>query len=393
MAGRKLKVGIIGANWTGQYHIPVWRLIPDVEVVAICTASKATAEAAAAKYGVERAYWDYRKLCEAPDLDIITCGTSPQTRYDMVLTALENNKHVYNCIPFATDAAKGKHMLDLLRAKDRVGAIDAQWRWAPAIQRMKEMIAEGKLGRLFHVTVHLQLSFVEHDGFRYPHLVMSPTSDRPYWWNLKAAAGSSAWRHSGSHSLLLLMYLFGEIEEIVGGTQRYMDEYIFPNGERVRPEVADHSMALLRFKNGGTANIVTSWATPDGPGFFMQAEGSKGRFVARDTDYCFCDAGTTTLFYGDTRQRNHMGETGSMVDLPERLFNYPGSPYTKQNTPMYLIGLTWLFDDFARVIRAGAGQPSPSFEEAYHVQLCIEAMERSQKTRSWVRIADMEATL
>lgn len=393
MEHKKLKVGIIGANWTLNYHTPVWRMVPDVEVVAVCTAHTDTAEAAAREFNIPKAYSDYREMARDPDIDIISVGSSPDTRYGMVIAALEGGKHVYNCIPFAVDAAKAKHMRDLQRAKGRVGVVDAQWRWSPAMQQMKEMIAQGALGEFFTANIHLQLPFFDYDGFRYSIVQMSPTANRAYMWTTQASSGASAWRNFGMHTTLNLMHFFGEVEEAVGITETFVKDFHFPDGTRVRPQTADHGMALLRFKNGGIANIHVSWAAADGPGYFLQVMGSKGRFVARDSDLCFCDASSTTLFYGDTRLRDHMGERGSLVELPDRFFEVPGTPFSKSNAPMYKIPLSWMFRDMARVIRTGSGDGSPSFDEAYHAQCVVEAVEQSWKTRRWVRISDVQGAL
>src|SRR5438552_10266042 len=98
----KLRVGIISANWGAYAHLPAWRTLPDVEVAAICTAHEETARAAAAQHGIAKPYWDYRRMFEDRDLDLIDIGTRPSLRNDMVCAALMAGKHVYNCIPFAT---------------------------------------------------------------------------------------------------------------------------------------------------------------------------------------------------------------------------------------------------------------------------------------------------
>jgi len=112
MTDRKLRVGIIGANYTLIAHSHAWRAIPGIELAAVCTAHQETAEAAAKEYGIPKAYWDYRKMAEDKDLDIITVGTKPSQRFDMVMHALENKKHVYNCLPFATNVHDAKAMRD-----------------------------------------------------------------------------------------------------------------------------------------------------------------------------------------------------------------------------------------------------------------------------------------
>jgi predicted dehydrogenase len=52
-----LRVGVIGANW-GLNHVGAWRAVPGVEVTALCTSRRGTAEAAARESGVARAVWN-----------------------------------------------------------------------------------------------------------------------------------------------------------------------------------------------------------------------------------------------------------------------------------------------------------------------------------------------
>ena len=53
-----LRVGIVSANWGAMAHLPAWRAVPGIEVSAICTSRRETAEAAAARFGIGRAFWD-----------------------------------------------------------------------------------------------------------------------------------------------------------------------------------------------------------------------------------------------------------------------------------------------------------------------------------------------
>ncbi|MEJ0045327.1 MAG: Gfo/Idh/MocA family oxidoreductase [Rhodospirillales bacterium] len=240
-----LKVGIVGANWT-LFHAAAWRNVPGVEVAAICTAHQETAEAAAAENGIPNAYWRLEDMLANPELSIINVGTRPSQRYDMVMAALAAGKHVYNCLPFATDAARATQMHELQRARGLVGAVDAQWRWTPAIRRMKELIEEGAIGEFFTATIHLQLALYDYDDLIYTQCTLSGTT-KPYHWLTQSASGASAWRNFGSHTILNLMYLFGEIEEIVGTTNTFVKELRFPDGTEIRPDTDDFRPGIAAF--------------------------------------------------------------------------------------------------------------------------------------------------
>jgi len=377
---KPLKVGVIGANWT-LFHAAAWRNVPGVEVAAICTAHQETAEKAAAENNIPTPYWRIKDMLADPTLDIINVGTRPVQRYDMVMAALAAGKHVYNCLPFAVDAVKAAAMRDSQLSRGLVGAVDAQWRWTPAIRRMKELIDQGAIGEFFTATIHLQLALYDHDDLIYTMCTHSGTT-KPYLWLTEAASGASAWRNFGTHTILNLMYLFGEVEEIVGTSATFVKEMHFPDGARVRPQTDDFGLALLRFRNGGLANINVSWAMADAPGYFLEVCGSKGRLVARDAG--FCDS-TTTLCYGGTRP----GESGGPVDIPDRLFTVEGTQFSRDNAPIFIVPLTALLADMARVIRVGAGDASPSFAEACHAHRAVEAAVLSKHTKSWVRVDDV----
>ncbi len=381
---QKLRVGVIGANWTGTMHVPAWRLLPDVEVTAICTSREQTAREAAEQFKIERPYWSVDEMVQDKDLDIIDVGTKPSQRYDMVMAALAAGKHVYNCLPFATSAAKAIAMRDAARERNLVGAVDAQWRWTPAIRRMKEIIDEGGLGAFYTATIHMQLPMYRQNDATWT-MCMQSTTTKPYLWLAEASSGASAWRNFGSHTILNLMYLFGELEEVVGVTETFTKQMRFPNGAEVRPETPDFGLALVRFKNGGLANINVSWAMVDAPGYFLEVSGSKGHMVARDPG--FCDA-RTTLYYGDAKFKV-FEPTGTLVDIPDRLYEVEGTPFSKANAPPFMVPLGNLFADMASVIRSGERDASPSFAEAAHAHCAVEAVVHSMATKGWVRVADM----
>ncbi len=63
------RVGIIGANWTLKVHGSAWRSLPGVEVAAVCTAHRETAEAAAKAFSIARAYWSNDDLVKRGKTD------------------------------------------------------------------------------------------------------------------------------------------------------------------------------------------------------------------------------------------------------------------------------------------------------------------------------------
>lgn len=211
MVDKPIKIGIISANWALKVHGAAWRMLPGVEVAAICTAHRETAEAAALAFNVPRAYWSIADLIADEDLDIIDVGTRPSFRHPMVMAALGAGKHVYEALPFAVDVERAEQMRDAQLASGRVGVVDAQFRWVPAAQHMKKLIENGFVGRPLGFNVQLFLPLHRHDGFLYTHCAYPGGGLAPYKWLAEKSSGASGWRNFGTHAMLLLTHLLGEI--------------------------------------------------------------------------------------------------------------------------------------------------------------------------------------
>ena len=71
------------------------------------------------------------------------------------------------------------------------------------------------------------------------------STPQPYLWIAEESSGASVWRNFGSHMMLLLVYLFGEIEEIVGRTSNCLKRWEGPDGTDLEVQTADTVSALL----------------------------------------------------------------------------------------------------------------------------------------------------
>jgi predicted dehydrogenase len=385
MASKKVKVGIISANWSLQVHGAAWRMLPDVEVAAICTAHRETAEAAAAAFNVPRAYWSVADLVADPDLDIIDVGTRPAFRHPMVMAALGAGKHVYEALPFAVDVRRAEAMRDAQLAAGRVGIVDAQFRWVPAVQHMKKLIDDGFLGKPLGFNVQLFLPLHRHDGFVYTHCAFPGGHLQPYKWLAEKSSGGSGWRNFGTHSMLLLAHLLGDVTEICGCLSTGIERWDLPDGSKLRAENDDLGSAVLRLANGATGTVQAGWCVPDTAGFRFEVWGDHGRMLLQDPS--FGDGVSARLFAGDASPVPYGTQSGTWLDIPAPLYAVPGTPLSKENAPPFMVPMAWMFHDMLRTIREG-GPGSPNFTEAARVQRAIEAMAVSHAERRWVRLDD-----
>jgi predicted dehydrogenase len=369
-----LRVGIISANWGVVAHLPAWRSLEGVEVKAICTSRPETARQAAETYGFERAYHDYREMAADPDLDLIDVGTRPPLRYGMVMSALQNGKHVYNGIPFAPSLQTARDMIAAREKAGTVAAVDAFTQAVPALVRMKEMIEAGDIGEVqgFRAAIDLPL-FTE-----------ARTNVPGYTWFADPANGCSAMRNNGSHVLHLLVHLFGRIESVVCDQSMQLKSWPMADAEPITPQVPDTAFAILKFASGLTGQLDSVWCMVDGEGFRLEVWGTKGRLVA--TAPLFPQAFDTKLFVSEN---GFLGQRSQKaVEIPERLKTVRGSAVHADEISIARFPMASVFRSICDEIE-GQGKAAPDFAQALHVQEVVEAAALSSAEGRWIKLADL----
>lgn len=366
-----LKVGIISANWGAFAHLPAWRSLPCVEVVGICTSRQESAERAATQFDIPRPFWDAAAMAADPGIDIVDVGTRPTLREGMVLECLKHQKHVYAGIPQAAGLDGARAMHEAWRESGVSAIVDAYAEWLPAHQRAKAMLDDGYLGRPFGGTCIFNLSLFNQlqPGF-------------PYNWFGQAGQGVSAVRNMGSHALHMLVFLFGQVEEVVAHDARLLDEWRSIDGKTViAAETNDFADMLLRFRSGLVLQFQVCWNAPVGQGWHLDVFGSVGRMVARGE--LFPTPRGTTL---------HAGKVGEMslgpVELPEEMFADPNIGITADTPVEASYGMAFAMRSMVEEI-AGRGIARPSFEQAWQVERIQEAVRRSSAERRWVKIDEI----
>jgi predicted dehydrogenase len=304
----------------------------------------------------------------------------------MVLAALAGGKHVYDALPFAIDAQRARAMLDAQRHHQRVGVVDAQFRWVPAGMHMKSLIDEGFLGEPLGFNVQLLLPVYQYDGNRHPHAVWPEGGLTPYLWLADKSSGAGGWRNFGTHSTLFLTHVLGEVEAAAGVVATGLKSWQLPDGSELRPQTEDLGSAILRLKNGAIGNMQCGWSVPDAAGLRVEVWGDRGRLLL--VDPTFGDGVSARLYAGDARKHSYGQEAGQWLDIPAALYDVPGTPLSKQNAYPYMVSMAWMFHHMLKSIESGS-EGSPSFAEAYHAQCVVDAVAQSHQTQRWVRIDEV----
>ena len=145
----KLRVGVIGAGrWAASAHLPGFTRSPLSEVVAICDLDRDLAEKRAREFDIPDVYTDFETMLAREDIDVIdvcTRGSSADRDNHEVLAfaALEANKHCLCEKPVAHNYKRTWEAHRLAESKSLKTKVGLTFRYAPAMQYMRELITEG----------------------------------------------------------------------------------------------------------------------------------------------------------------------------------------------------------------------------------------------------------
>jgi predicted dehydrogenase len=150
------KIAVIGHTGRGDYGHgidTVWLDLPQCEIVAVSDANESGRAAAVKRLTVDgkqpSAFADYREMLDKTKPDIVAvCPRHLGEHRDMVVAAVERGAHVYMEKPFCRTLAEADEMVAAIEKHNRKLAIAHQTRYSPKLHVVREMIEEGKLGKL-----------------------------------------------------------------------------------------------------------------------------------------------------------------------------------------------------------------------------------------------------
>jgi predicted dehydrogenase len=260
-----LRVGIVGWGWMGHVHARAYArlgqhyrdtpLKPILVAVADDAADDRLANAVDT-FGFRNTYGDWRDLVARKDLDVVSVTGPNFIHREVAVAAAEAGKHVWVEKPAGRNATETRAIRDAVRANGVQSAAGFNYRNVPAVEMARQLIADGRLGRINHVYIRLLADYAAHP-------------DGALTWRFKTEwSGSGVLGDLASHGVDLGRYLIGEITSLICEEATFISHRPqvsitashFSRGsggpmEAVENE--DYIAALLRF-GGGARGILES---------------------------------------------------------------------------------------------------------------------------------------
>ena len=251
---KKLKIGIVGLGYMGNYHMRSYLANPRCSVFAVCDIDEKGAMHKMKELNCTAKYFsDYDMFLE--QVDAVSICSPNHMHASQSIAAAKAGKHVLCEKPMATSLEDAQRILAAVEKAEIKFMVGYHRRFNPISQQSKKMVQRGDLGRIF---------FAECDYLDYIPLEL------PIWSSLKNQRFSGSLFHAGAgHCVDLLRWIVGEIIEVTA----FKDIYV----RDVATE--DTAIALYRFKNGAIGKCQFSLCSIRPFKFSLSLYGKKGTIV------------------------------------------------------------------------------------------------------------------
>ncbi len=270
-------VGMLGYAFMGKAHTNGLKKIPYMmyppaavpKLVAIAGRTEDAVKTAALRYGYEKYYTDWRAMIEDDDVDVFD-NTGPNNAHaEPSIAAAKAGKHVFCEKPLARTGEEAKAMLDAVQKAGVQHMVAFNYRFVPAMVVARDLIASGKLGKVYHIRAQYLQEWIMD-----PEFAM-------VWRLRKEVAGSGAIGDLGSHIIDIARFLLGsEPNRVMAMTKTFIEERPDGEGGTAKVDVDDAFISLMEFDNGALGTFeATRFAQGRKNALSLEVNAEKGSFT------------------------------------------------------------------------------------------------------------------
>jgi predicted dehydrogenase len=373
-----LRVGLIGYGFMGRTHSNAFRKVNnffdlDYKPVlkAVCARDEAKARTFAEKWGYESVESDWRRLIERDDIDLIDIASPNNTHAEIAIAAAKAGKMIMCEKPLSMDGPEGKKMVQAIEKARVPNMVWYNYRRVPAVTLAKQLIEEGKLGRIFHY----RAKFLQ-DWTISPEL---PQGGAGLWRLDAKVAGSGVTGDLLAHCIDTAIWLNGSIDKVNAMTETFVKQRKHNlSGKMEKVAIDDACAFLARFKNGSLATFEST----------RYARGHKAL-------YTFEINGEHASIAWDLHDLHRLqyfdhADEGRVRGWRSIHVTDSDQPYMKNWwVPGLQIGYEHTFvhqvADFLQGLSSGK-PAAPSFRDALETQYVCDAVLKSAKSERWQKV-------
>ncbi|MDH2444887.1 Gfo/Idh/MocA family oxidoreductase [Amnibacterium sp. CER49] len=261
----RIGVGLIGVGWMGRLHARAYRAVsehyPELDALPVLVSAadevQANVDEAVQRLGFARGTTDYREVLADPQVDVVSICAPNLLHRELALAAAAAGKPFWIEKPMGRDAGESADIHDAVERTGLVTCVGFNYRNAPAVQKARELIRSGALGRITTVQVRLLADYAAD-----PRGALT-------WRFLRDRAGSGVLGDLLSHGVDLAQLLVGRVASVTAATETFIPERPRPSGAAASHfsagagapgavENEDWAAMLVRFGSGALGTFEAS---------------------------------------------------------------------------------------------------------------------------------------
>ncbi len=244
---QQVRMGVIGCGSIAEIaHFPSIARSKEAKLVAVCDASSERAKAAAAKWGAEQSFTDYRQMYDSAKLDAVVIATPNNLHRNQAVAAAKAGVHVVVEKPLAVTNAEAWDIVNTCREAGVKLMVGCDRRFWTHNQWAKELIDAGVIGKLL-----MSRSCLHEHWYNYQNHV-AKTDFRLHC----EVAGGAALNDTGAHAIDLLTWLNGtKVKRAVGIAKRLAMPETYTLCD-------DTALVMVEFENGAFGTVSCNRFSP-----------------------------------------------------------------------------------------------------------------------------------
>ena len=249
-----LKIGLIGCGRISLQHLAAINNFKNqIQLVAVSDINKEKARKVGQKYNIPF-YINYRNLLKKRDLDLVVICAPNGLHYPIGIATAKAGKHALIEKPLALNLREADDLISMFKTEKRELFVVMQVRYNQALRRLKKVIQDGNLGKIYNATLTIR--------WTRPQSYFQAVS----WRGTKSLDGG-ALLNQGIHYIDAFQWILGRVKSVYGVVDRVAHNI----------ETEDEAFSLLRFKNGAYGLVeFTICAYPQNLECSITVLGEKG---------------------------------------------------------------------------------------------------------------------
>lgn len=342
-----VRISLLGSGFVSELYMLGLDEVRGHDVVVNYSRSFERARAFGARWKIRHQTTDLATAIERDDVDLVVIGLPNIHHVEATRLACQAGKHVVCTKPLGRNAAEAKEMLDLVQKAGVLHGYAETEVFSPAVMRVRRMIDDGAIGKIFTIR-----SREAHSG---PHA--------DHFWD-EQLTGGGALMDMGCHMFEAFRYFLGK-EDLPTEVVAWGDRLI--HHERTTAE--DNAIAMVRFQSGAMGVAETSWAALGGMDLRNEVYGDKG-------------AAYTDVTRGTPVRAFTLGSAGYLMEKASADTGW----VFPQPDEARVYGFHEEMRHFVECVAKG-DKPRETYHDGWVVNVMMDAAYRSMKSKRWEPIA------